>query len=87
MKIYRETPNLVKNRTNISGTSPEHIDTFHFFAGNTNSTQKNFAATRNTFTPLTVTLSSTIHTERTVALPRQQWLSERATTLRHTYTL
>jgi len=34
---------------------------------------------------LTVTCSSTIHTECIVVFPLQQWLSERATMLRYTY--
>ena len=63
------------------------MSTFSFLTGDTNSPQKNLAATRNTFTPLTVTRGSTIQTERNAALPRQQWLRERATTLRHTHSL
>jgi hypothetical protein len=46
---------------------------------------KHFYATLGIFVWLTVTCSSTVHTERIVAFPSQQWLRERAAFLRYTY--
>jgi len=82
VKIFQETPALVKKRTKFLDILHEDRSLFHFCR------RHKFATTTllcNYFFLLTKTCSSTIPREGIVAFPLQQWLLERATVLHYTY--
>lgn len=71
--------------TNISGTSHEYLSTLYCCQLHKLAT-KALLFDAPYFILLRMTCSSTIHTERIVVFPTQQWLSDRNTTLHYTYT-